>query len=141
MFRAMFSPIISGTWLYLQHLVIFTNVAAGWWHGWVKTHSCILLVVFVIISLCTDSWTLSLFYYILFNLSLFRYSWTCIYFRKRPVVSMDASTTLSVCTTSSYAVSFLTWFTPLSPFSLPVCGRIAVVAICRHTASVALQHA
>jgi len=37
MFRAMFSPIISSTWLYLQHLVIFTNVAAGLCHGWVGT--------------------------------------------------------------------------------------------------------
>jgi len=39
MFRAMFSPIIRSTWLYLQHLVIITNVAAGWCHGWVPTHS------------------------------------------------------------------------------------------------------
>ena len=30
MFRAMFSPIISSTWLYLQYLVVFTQVAAGW---------------------------------------------------------------------------------------------------------------
>jgi len=30
MFRAMFSPIIRSTWLYLQLLVMFTNVAAGW---------------------------------------------------------------------------------------------------------------
>jgi len=30
MFRAMFSPIIRSTWLYLQYLVVFTQVAAGW---------------------------------------------------------------------------------------------------------------
>jgi len=29
MFRAMFSPIIRSTWLYLQHLVMFNNVAAA----------------------------------------------------------------------------------------------------------------
>jgi hypothetical protein len=29
MFRAMFSPIIKSTWLYLQYLVVFTQVAAG----------------------------------------------------------------------------------------------------------------
>jgi hypothetical protein len=30
MFRAVFSPIIRNTWLYLQYLVMFTQVAAGW---------------------------------------------------------------------------------------------------------------
>ena len=30
MFRAMFSPIARNTWLYLQYLVVFTQVAAGW---------------------------------------------------------------------------------------------------------------
>jgi hypothetical protein len=30
MFRAMFSPVIRSTWLYLQYLVVFTQVAAGW---------------------------------------------------------------------------------------------------------------
>jgi len=30
MFQAMFSPIIMSTWLYLQYLVVFTQVAAGW---------------------------------------------------------------------------------------------------------------
>jgi len=34
MFRVMFSPIIRSTWLYLQHLVIFTNVAAVPTHPW-----------------------------------------------------------------------------------------------------------
>jgi len=29
MFRAMFSPIIRSTWLYLQYLLVFTQVAAG----------------------------------------------------------------------------------------------------------------
>jgi len=36
--RAMFSTIIGRTWLYLQHLAVFTNVVAGWCHGWVRTH-------------------------------------------------------------------------------------------------------
>jgi len=30
MFRLMFSPIIRSIWLYLQYLVVFTQVAAGW---------------------------------------------------------------------------------------------------------------
>jgi len=34
MFRAMCSPIITRTWLYLQLLVMSTDVAAGWCHGW-----------------------------------------------------------------------------------------------------------
>jgi hypothetical protein len=35
MFRAMFSLIIRSTWLYLQYLVVFTQVAAGWQKlGW-----------------------------------------------------------------------------------------------------------
>jgi hypothetical protein len=29
MFPAMFSPIIRSIWLYLQHLIVFTQVAAG----------------------------------------------------------------------------------------------------------------
>ena len=33
-FRAMSSPIIRSTWLYLQLLVMSTDVAAGWCHGW-----------------------------------------------------------------------------------------------------------
>jgi len=33
MFQAMFSPIIRSTWLYLQYLVVFAQVAAGWWLG------------------------------------------------------------------------------------------------------------
>jgi len=36
MFRAMFSPIIRSTCLYLQYLVVFTQVTAGWCIGWVK---------------------------------------------------------------------------------------------------------
>ena len=31
-FRAMFSAIIKRTWLYLQYLVVFTQVAADWCH-------------------------------------------------------------------------------------------------------------
>ena len=31
----MFSFIIRSTWLYLQYLVVFTQVATGWCHGWV----------------------------------------------------------------------------------------------------------
>jgi hypothetical protein len=34
MFRAMSSPIIRNTWLYLQFLILFTYTAAGWCHGW-----------------------------------------------------------------------------------------------------------
>jgi hypothetical protein len=30
MFQAVFSPVIRSTWLYLQYLVVFTQVAAGW---------------------------------------------------------------------------------------------------------------
>ena len=41
MFRAMFSPIIRSTWLYLQHLLVFTQVAAGWCYGWVETKSAL----------------------------------------------------------------------------------------------------
>jgi hypothetical protein len=39
MFRAMFSPIIRSTWLYLQYLIVFTQVAAGWKPAatWVNT--------------------------------------------------------------------------------------------------------
>ena len=34
MFRAMCSPIVRSTWLYLQLLVLSTDTAAGWCHGW-----------------------------------------------------------------------------------------------------------
>ena len=39
MFRAMFSPIIRGTSLYLQYLVVFTQVATGYQPAatWVNT--------------------------------------------------------------------------------------------------------
>jgi hypothetical protein len=30
MFWAMFLPIIRSTWLYLQHLILYTGIAAGW---------------------------------------------------------------------------------------------------------------
>jgi len=38
-FRAMFSRIIRSTWLYLQYVVVFTQVAAGWQPAatWVNT--------------------------------------------------------------------------------------------------------
>jgi len=36
-FRAMFLSIIRSTWLYLQYLVVFTQVAAGWRYEWVET--------------------------------------------------------------------------------------------------------
>jgi len=38
MFRAMFSPIVSSTLLYLQHLVVFTQVAAGWFMDELKLY-------------------------------------------------------------------------------------------------------
>ena len=34
MFRAMSSPIIRSTLLYLQHLILPTGIATGWCHGW-----------------------------------------------------------------------------------------------------------
>jgi hypothetical protein len=37
MFREMFSPIIKSTLLYLQYLIVSTQVAAGWGHGGVET--------------------------------------------------------------------------------------------------------
>ena len=37
-FRAMSSPIIRSNWLYLQHLILSTGIAAGWCHGWDVTH-------------------------------------------------------------------------------------------------------
>ena len=33
MFRAMSSHIIRSTWLYLQHLVVSTDIDDGWCHG------------------------------------------------------------------------------------------------------------
>ena len=36
MFQAMFSPIIKSTWLYLQYLVIFTQVVTGPVATWVN---------------------------------------------------------------------------------------------------------
>jgi len=35
--RTMFSSIIRSTWLYLQYLVVFAQVAAGWCLGWFET--------------------------------------------------------------------------------------------------------
>ena len=42
MFRAMFLPIIRSTWLYLQYLVVFTQVAGGWCLGWVETEQDVI---------------------------------------------------------------------------------------------------
>jgi len=45
MFQAMFSPIIKNTLLYLQYLVVFTHVAAGWCPKCVETETpnfCVL---------------------------------------------------------------------------------------------------
>ena len=39
MFRAMSSPIIRSTWLYLHLLILSTSIAAGWCHGWDGTPS------------------------------------------------------------------------------------------------------
>ena len=33
MFRVMSSPITRSTWLYLQLLILFTDISAGWCHG------------------------------------------------------------------------------------------------------------
>jgi len=41
----MFLPIIRRTWLYLQYLVVFTQVAAGWCLGWVESELCELWIV------------------------------------------------------------------------------------------------
>ena len=38
MVQAMSSPIIRSTWLYLQHLILSTSMAAGWCLGWDGTH-------------------------------------------------------------------------------------------------------
>ena len=34
MFQAMSSPIVRSTWLYLQLMILSTDIAAGWCHGW-----------------------------------------------------------------------------------------------------------
>jgi len=44
MFRAMFLPIMRSTWLYLQYLVVFTQVAAGWYPEWVETAKQLLMM-------------------------------------------------------------------------------------------------
>ena len=38
MFPATSSPIIRSTWLYLQFLILTTDIATGWYHGWDGTH-------------------------------------------------------------------------------------------------------
>jgi hypothetical protein len=52
MFRAMFLPIIRSTWLYLQYLVVFTQVATGWCRWWVGTELCGLWGVYIYTELC-----------------------------------------------------------------------------------------
>jgi len=47
MCRAMSSPIIRSTWLYLQPLILPTDIAAGWCHGWGGTASHIELLMMV----------------------------------------------------------------------------------------------
>jgi hypothetical protein len=50
MFRAMFLPIMRSTWLYLQYLVVFTQVAASWCPEWVVyTRLTIYIVTFQLI--------------------------------------------------------------------------------------------
>ena len=61
MFRAIFSPIIRSTWLYLQYLVEFNQVAVCWCLEWVETTHSRLLVIFIVVSRRTDSWTLNLY--------------------------------------------------------------------------------
>jgi hypothetical protein len=39
-FRAMFPPLIKSIWLYLQYLVVSTQVAAGWCPEWVEIELC-----------------------------------------------------------------------------------------------------
>ena len=43
MFRAMFSPNIRITWMYLQLLIVSTDIAAGWCHGWDGTQFHLIL--------------------------------------------------------------------------------------------------
>ena len=42
----LFSLIIRSTWLYLQYLVVFTQVAAGWCSGWYSSKTQSQLYVF-----------------------------------------------------------------------------------------------
>jgi hypothetical protein len=44
MFRVMSSPIIRSTWLYLQLLVLSTDVAVGWCHGWDETRFHLIVI-------------------------------------------------------------------------------------------------
>jgi hypothetical protein len=55
MFRAIFSPIIRSTWLYLHYLLVFTQIAAGWCLWWVETELCRLWGVY------TELWTRVMF--------------------------------------------------------------------------------
>ena len=52
MFRAMSSPIIRSTWLYLQRLILSTGIDAGWCHGWDGTQLFWLIYLFLISFTC-----------------------------------------------------------------------------------------
>jgi len=72
-FRAMSSPIIRSTWLYLQILILSTDIAAGWCHGWDGTPlllhlvGCLYYLYFIIF-----------FWRLLNNLNSFLYRLSCI---------------------------------------------------------------
>ena len=55
MFRATFAPIIRNNWLYLQYLVVFTQVAAGWCSEWVETELCRLWGVYTRLTIHIQS--------------------------------------------------------------------------------------
>jgi thiol-disulfide isomerase/thioredoxin len=48
MFRAMFTPIIRSTLLYLQYLVVFIQVAASWCPKCVETELCTRLTIYIV---------------------------------------------------------------------------------------------
>ena len=52
MLRTMFSPIIRSTWLYLQYLVVSSQVAAGWCPEWVQTKFQLINLLFQVGSTC-----------------------------------------------------------------------------------------
>ena len=51
-FRTMSSSIIRSTWLYLQHLILSTVIAARWCHGWDGTAFGSFIYLFLISSTC-----------------------------------------------------------------------------------------
>jgi hypothetical protein len=52
MFQAMFLPIIRSTWMYLQYLVKFSQVAAGWCPEWVQTKFQLINLLFQVGFTC-----------------------------------------------------------------------------------------